>query len=101
MAKIYNKNPAAVDALNPANTNLTAVLFSKRDGLAIAAARRLARDLVAAGSTVIVVGNADAAGAIDIPSPATHISAQVAHGVVIAEHFVSALATESVSADTP
>ncbi len=76
MSHEYNKNPAAVGALTRADTNLTAVLFSKRDPLANAAARRLGRDLVAAGSTVIVVGEANAAGVIDIPSPATHISAQ-------------------------
>ena len=44
--------------------------------------------------------NPAAVGAIDIPSSTTHISTQVAYGVVIAEHFVSALASESVSADT-
>lgn len=80
-----------------ADANLTAVLFSGRDALANAAAQRLASDLVAAGSTVIVVGDAVTAGAIVIPSPATHISAQVAHSVVIAEHLVSALVAESVS----
>lgn len=83
--------------LQRADTNLTAVLFSGRDAVVNAAARRLARDLVAAGSTVVVVGNADVPGAIGIYSPATHVSDQLAHGVVIAEHFVSALATESVS----
>ena len=83
--------------LQRADINLTAVLFSGHAAQANAAADRLARDLVAAGSTVIVVGDVEVPGAIDIPSPAAHISAQVAHGVVIAEHFVSALATESVS----
>lgn len=83
--------------LQRADTNLTAILFSGRDAVANAAAGRSARDLVAAGSTVIVVGTADAPGAVGIPSPATHISGQVAHGVVIAQHFVSALATQSVS----
>jgi fructoselysine-6-P-deglycase FrlB-like protein len=87
--------------LQRADTNLTAVLFSGHAPLANVATGRLARDLVAAGSTVVVVGDADAPGAIDIPSPATHISAQVAHGVVIAEHFVSALATESISLTLP
>lgn len=84
-------------SLRQVGTNLTAVLFSGRDAAANTAAGRLARDLVAAGSTVIVVGDADVPGAIGICSPATHSSGQVAHGVVIAEHFVSALATESVS----
>lgn len=37
MSHEYDKCPAAVDALNPADTNLTAVLFSKRDALANAA----------------------------------------------------------------
>jgi hypothetical protein len=79
----YNKIPTAVDALNRADTDPTAVLFSKRDAPANAAARRLGRDLVATGSTVIVVGDADAAAAIDIRSPVTHTSAKVAHRAVI------------------
>jgi glutamine---fructose-6-phosphate transaminase (isomerizing) len=75
-----------------ANANLTAVVFSGRDATANAAARRLAADLVAAGSTVMVVGDVAIAGVIAVPSPDAHVSAQVAHGVVIVEQFVSALA---------
>jgi glutamine---fructose-6-phosphate transaminase (isomerizing) len=75
-----------------ANADLTTVIFSGRDGTANAAARRLAADLVAAGSTVMIVGDVAIAGVIAVPSPHAHVSAQVAHGVVIAEQFVSVLA---------
>jgi glutamine---fructose-6-phosphate transaminase (isomerizing) len=75
-----------------ANTDLTAVVLSGRDATANAAARRLATDLVAAGSTVMVVGDVAIDGVLAVPSPDAHLSAQVAHGVVIVEQFVSTLA---------
>ena len=75
-----------------ANADLTAVVFSGRDRTANAAARRLAAELLAAGSTVIAVGDVAIAGAIAVPSPDVHVSAQVAHAVVIVEQFVSILA---------
>jgi fructoselysine-6-P-deglycase FrlB-like protein len=84
--------------IQSANTHLTAVLFSGRRAADNAASQGLARDLVAAGSTVIVVGDTDVAGSIYIPSPTSHSSAQVAHGVVVAEHFISSLAAEVGSA---
>jgi fructoselysine-6-P-deglycase FrlB-like protein len=92
--QIRNDSPQAADA------DLTALLFSGRDAVNSALSQRLASDLVAAGSTVIVVGNAEVAGALNIGSPASHLSGQVAHGVVIAEHFVSRLAAEVSSAFT-
>jgi len=90
----FRHGPARV-----ANANLTAVLFAGRDAVANAASGRLAAHLVAAGSTVVAVGNADTAGAIDIHSPAAHVSGQVAYGVVLAEHFVSALTADGLSAN--
>jgi fructoselysine-6-P-deglycase FrlB-like protein len=75
-----------------ADASLTALLFGGRDHHANAASRRLAADLVAAGSTVVVVGDASVDGAVGIRTPSAHISAQVAHGVVVAEHFISRLA---------
>ena len=81
--------------LHTADENLTAMVFGGRDPIANAASRRLAVELVAAGSTVIVVGDAGVEGALDIRSPAVHVSGQLAHAVMLAEHFVSALAAES------
>jgi fructoselysine-6-P-deglycase FrlB-like protein len=81
-----------------ADKNLTAMIFSGRDSIANASACRLAADLLTAGSTVIMVTGASATGAINIPSPAVHVSGQVAHGVVVAEHFVAALAAHTSSA---
>jgi fructoselysine-6-P-deglycase FrlB-like protein len=78
-----------------ADPSLTALLFGGRDHHANAASRRLAADLMAAGSTVVMVGDASIDGAVGIRSPCAHTSAQVAHGVVVAEHFVSRL-TRSV-----
>jgi fructoselysine-6-P-deglycase FrlB-like protein len=80
-----------------ADKNLTAMVFCGLDPMANAASRRLAAELVAAGSTVIVVGAAGVDGTHDIRSPAVHISGQLAHGVMLAEHFVSALAAQSVA----
>ena len=81
--------------LRRADENLTAMIFSGRDPIANASACRLAAELVAAGSTVITVAGVGVAGAINIPSPAVHLSGQVAHGVVVAEHFVAALAAHT------
>jgi fructoselysine-6-P-deglycase FrlB-like protein len=82
--------------LHMADKNLTAIVFSGRDPIANAASRRLAAQLVAAGSTVIVVGDAGVGGTLDIRSPAVHISGQLAHAVMLVEHFISALAAQSV-----
>jgi len=56
-----------------------------------------AAELVAAGSTVILIGGAGIDGTLDIRSPAVHISGQLAHAVMLAEHFVSALASQSAA----
>jgi fructoselysine-6-P-deglycase FrlB-like protein len=89
------------DELMQADACLTAVLFGGRDVTDSAALRRVAGELVSAGSTVVVVGDTAVAGATQIGSFAGHVSAQVAHGVVVAEHFVSSLAAEVGSALRP
>lgn len=75
-----------------ANAELTAVLLGchRRPDVAL---RTLADDLMAAGSKVVVVGGADVPGSTHIPCPPGNVSAEVAHSVVVIEHFVSALAT--------
>jgi fructoselysine-6-P-deglycase FrlB-like protein len=88
------------DSLQPTDADLTVLLFSGLDVINNGLSKRLASDLVAAGSTVIVVGDTEVAGATNIASPASHVSAQLAHGVVIAEHFVSRLAAEAGSTVT-
>jgi fructoselysine-6-P-deglycase FrlB-like protein len=76
-----------------ADINLTAVLFGGCNG-DDAAPQRLANNLVAAGATVIVIGTVDVIGSTCIRTPVSHLSAQLAHGVVLAEHFVSSLGAE-------
>jgi fructoselysine-6-P-deglycase FrlB-like protein len=84
--------------LHRAKQNLTAVVFGGRDPTANAASRQLGADLVTAGSKVIVVGDVSVAGAINIRSPQVHLSGQLAHGVVVADHLVSALARAQIAA---
>jgi len=80
------------DLVRRANIQLTAVLFGSHTG-PNAALRSLADDLMAAGSNVVVVGGADVPGSSYIPSPTSHLGAEVARNVMVIEHFVSALAT--------
>lgn len=81
------------DLLRQANAQLTAVLFGCHS-CPDAALRALAEDLTAAGSNVVVIGGADIPGSTHIPSPTGDVGgAEVAHNVVVIEHFVSALAT--------
>jgi fructoselysine-6-P-deglycase FrlB-like protein len=86
--------------LSQADTDLTALLFSGREATDSALSQRLAAELLSAGSTVVVVGHADVAGSTYVLAPASHVSAQLAHGVVVAEHFVSSLtaAVEEITA---
>jgi fructoselysine-6-P-deglycase FrlB-like protein len=70
----------------------TAVLFIGRDCADNARAAELAADLVAVGADVVSIGSAAVDKAMCIRSPAGHVSAQMAHSVVIAEYFVSLLA---------
>jgi fructoselysine-6-P-deglycase FrlB-like protein len=76
----------------PAGCNgSTAVLFTGRDPADNARAAELAADLVAAGADVVLIGSGAVEKATCIRSPAGHVSAQMAHSVVIAEYFVSLL----------
>jgi fructoselysine-6-P-deglycase FrlB-like protein len=70
----------------------TAVVFIGSDPVDNARAAELAADLVAAGADVVVVGSGAVEKTTCIRSPIGHVSAQMAHSVVIAEYFVSLLA---------
>lgn len=70
----------------------TAVLFAGRDPEHNTRAGELAADLASAGAEVVLVGGPDVDRATCIRCPTGHLSAQVAHSVIIAEHFVSSLA---------
>jgi fructoselysine-6-P-deglycase FrlB-like protein len=80
------------ELLQRADAQLTALLFGSRSGPNVVL-RALARDLMAAGSNVIVIGGADVSGSTYIPSLTEHVGAEVARNVVVIEHFVSALTT--------
>ena len=84
------------DELQRAGADLTAILFGGPDPDAMSPG--LAENLISTGATVIVVGDTDTAGSTHIRCPNGHLSARVAHGVVIADHFVSALATSMPTA---
>jgi fructoselysine-6-P-deglycase FrlB-like protein len=75
-----------------ADSRLTAVLFAGRDPGNNTHAGALAAHLISAGARVLTVGRVVADKTLSIRSPASHISAQVAHGVMVAEHLVSSLA---------
>jgi glucosamine--fructose-6-phosphate aminotransferase (isomerizing) len=78
--------------LELAGPGLTAVIFGGHHAANNAALVRLAKDLVASGSTLIVVGRANVDGAIDIDVPDGHIDAQLSHGAVIAQWLAVELA---------
>ncbi|MGD1252977.1 SIS domain-containing protein [Mycobacterium seoulense] len=78
------------DLVRRANAKLTAVLFGSHRG-PDTALRALAGDLLAAGSNVVVVGGVDVPGSIYVPCHTGHVGAEVAHNVVVIEHFVAAL----------
>jgi fructoselysine-6-P-deglycase FrlB-like protein len=84
-----------------ADPNLTVMVFGRQNGADDTALRDFAADLLAAGSTVIIVGGAPITGSVHIGSPPDHVSAQVAHGAVVAEHFVSSLATAAERVASP
>ncbi|WP_374022231.1 SIS domain-containing protein [Mycobacterium sp. HNNTM2301] len=73
----------------------TAVLFTGSGGADDKCVGRLASELVAAGTAVLIIGSTNVPGVQRISGPDRHVSAQVAHGVLIAEHFVSCLAAEA------
>jgi hypothetical protein len=93
-AEAYIGEQIDSDSTQSADADLTALIFSGRDIVNSALSQRLASELVAAGSTVVLIGDNEVPGALNIGSPASHVNGQVAHGVVIGEHFVSRLAVE-------
>jgi glucosamine--fructose-6-phosphate aminotransferase (isomerizing) len=78
----------------------TAVLFTGRDPADNARAVELAADLDAAGAAVVLIGSSAVGKATCIRSPTAHVSAQMAHSVVIAEYFVSLLAASPERSST-
>src|SRR6202044_331878 len=66
--------------------------FSSRAPADNERAVELAADLDAAGAEVVLIGSRAVRKATCIQSPTGHVSAQMAHSVVIAEYFVSLLA---------
>ena len=92
-AEVYVGESFRDSLLRRANSQLTAVLFGSRNVLN-AALQAAASEPTAAASNLIVIGGSNVAGATYIPSPISHVSAQVAHAAAVAEDFVSALAAE-------
>jgi fructoselysine-6-P-deglycase FrlB-like protein len=80
------------ELLQRAGAQLTVLLFDSHSAPNLVL-RALARDLMAAGSNVIVIGGVDVSGSTYIPSLTAHVGAEVARNVLIIEHFVSALTT--------
>jgi hypothetical protein len=68
------------------------VLFAGREPEHDNRAGELAAELASAGAKVLLVGGPAVDRATCIRCPTGHLSAQVAHSVIIAEHFVSSLA---------
>ena len=88
----YAGNDFGHDDVAAADSTLTAVLFAGRARANNVRARTLATDLARSGARVLVIGDVNIDEIPTIRSPAGHLSAQVAHSVMIAEHFVSSLA---------
>jgi len=80
------------DLVRWANAQLTAVLFGCHCHPDVAL-RALADDLMAAGSNVVVIGGPDIPGSTHIACPPSNVGTEVAHSVMVIEHFVSALAS--------
>lgn len=77
--------------LELAGPGLTAVLFGA-GGRARGSVRQLAGDLLAAGSTVLIVGDPGLAGAAHVSGPEGSMSAKLAHDALIAQHLTVAIA---------
>jgi glucosamine--fructose-6-phosphate aminotransferase (isomerizing) len=75
-----------------AGPGLTAVVFGGHHAAENTSLIRLTGDLVASGSTVLVVGAAGVPGTCDIDVPDMHVNAQLSHGAVLAQRFAVALA---------
>jgi glutamine---fructose-6-phosphate transaminase (isomerizing) len=71
---------------------LTAVFFGGRDARANLSLRRLAAQLMASGSTVVIVGPAGITGTAEVEVAAAHSSAELAHGAIISNMFAAELA---------
>jgi fructoselysine-6-P-deglycase FrlB-like protein len=80
------------DLLQSASAQLTVLLFDSHSAPNLVL-HALARDLLAAGSKVIVIGGVDVSGSTYVPSLTEHVGAEVARNVVVIEQFVSALTT--------
>ena len=80
------------ELLQRADAQLTVLLFGSHSGPNVVL-HALARDLLAAGSNVIVIGGVDVSGSTYVPSLTEHVGAEVARNVLIIEQFVSALTT--------
>jgi fructoselysine-6-P-deglycase FrlB-like protein len=80
------------DLLQSASAQLTVLLFDSHSAPNLVL-HALARDLLAAGSKVIVIGGVDVSGLTYVPSLTEHVGAEVARNVVVIEQFVSALTT--------
>jgi D-arabinose 5-phosphate isomerase GutQ len=79
------------ELLERAHRQLTVLLFGSPRGPS-EDLQTLARDLIAAGSNVIIIGAADVSGPSHIPALADYLGAEVARSAVVIEHFVTALA---------
>jgi glucosamine--fructose-6-phosphate aminotransferase (isomerizing) len=75
-----------------AGPGLTAVIFGGHRAADNPSLTRLTRDLVATGSSVVVVGGAGVHGAFDVDVPGVHIDAQLSYGAVLAQWLAVALA---------
>jgi fructoselysine-6-P-deglycase FrlB-like protein len=79
------------ELLQRAHPQLTVLLFGSPRGPS-EDLHRLARDVISAGSNVIVIGAADVSDPSHIPTLTDHLGTEVARSAVVIEHFVSALA---------
>jgi fructoselysine-6-P-deglycase FrlB-like protein len=79
------------ELLQKAEPHLTVLLLGSPRGTG-RDLHALARDLIAAGSNVMVIGATDVSGPSHIPTLTDSLGAEVARNAVVIEHFVSALA---------
>jgi glucosamine--fructose-6-phosphate aminotransferase (isomerizing) len=76
-----------------AGPGLTAVLFGAPDPAGNRQLARIGADLLAAGSTVVAAAGLDLPGAtVHLPPPAAGLTAQLAHGALVAQHLTVAIA---------
>jgi len=75
-----------------AGDGLTAIIFGLRTSEPDASMRRLAEDLVRTGSTVVVVGNDEIAGTVQVGTTGATSLERLATSTVVAERFAVDLA---------